>query len=121
MSGNHYLVDTNVFIGLLNKHPSVANFLEDHWYYSFITEIELLGKVGIKAAEIKEIKSLLGICTKIIHSDLLDDLVIKLRQQSKIKIPDALIASTSMHYNLPLLTFDKDLAKVKGLSVVLLS
>src|SRR5437899_2958549 len=98
MSGDHYLVDTNTIIALLNKHPAVKTFTDSTWYFSFISEIELLGKPAIKSNEIRNIRELLSICTKLVHSDAINLLTIKLKQETRIKLPDALIASTSIHY-----------------------
>ncbi len=53
MSGHKYLADTNTLIFLLEKHPSLQTLLDSDWYFSFITEIELLGKPGITTREIK--------------------------------------------------------------------
>jgi hypothetical protein len=68
MSGIRLLADTNAFIYLLNGHPSLQSLLKSTWLYSFITEIELLGKPGITPAEIKKIKSLLSACVKVQHT-----------------------------------------------------
>jgi predicted nucleic acid-binding protein len=57
MSGIRLLADTNAFIYLLNGHPSLQPLLESTWLYSFITEIELLGKPGITPVEIKKLKA----------------------------------------------------------------
>lgn len=56
MSGNKYLADTNAYIYLLQKHPGLHSLLQGEWLYSFITEIELLGKPGIKPGEIILVK-----------------------------------------------------------------
>jgi predicted nucleic acid-binding protein len=120
MSGDRYLVDTNVFIALLNKHPSVSSFFESDWYFSFISEIELLGKPGIKANDAKTVRELLSICNKVVHSEVINQLTIEIKQKLKIKLPDALIAATSIHYDIPLLTFDKDFSKVNHLNLILL-
>lgn len=120
MSGNQYLVDTNIFIALLNKHPAVDSFFESDWYFSFISEIELLGKPGIKANEVRTVRELLSICNKVVHSEAINQLTIEIKQQLKVKLPDALIAATSIHYNIPLLTFDKGFSKVKNLNLILL-
>ena len=120
MSGDQYLVDTNVFIALLNKHLSINSFLESRWSFSFITEIELLGKPGIKQSELKVINELLSICNKLVHVESINQLTIELKQQSRIKLPDALIAATSIYYNIPLLTFDKEFSQIRNLSLVLL-
>ncbi len=69
MNGNRFLADTNTLIYLLDQHPSLQPVLESEWVYSFITEIELLGKLGITPEEIKEINSLLSICIKSPHTE----------------------------------------------------
>ncbi len=69
MNGNRFLADTNTLIYLLDQHPSLQPVLESEWVYSFITEIELLGKPGITPEEIKEINSLLSICIKSPHTE----------------------------------------------------
>lgn len=120
MSGDHYLADTNTFIALLNKHPAIKSFIESNWYFSFITEIELLGKPQIKPSELKNIQDLLGVCTKLIHAESINQITIKLKQTNKIKLPDALVAATAIHYDLPLLTFDRDFSRINGLELILL-
>jgi hypothetical protein len=87
MIGDQYLADTNTFIALLNKNLSIHPFLDSDWCFSFITEIELLGKMGIKPDEVKEIKNLLHICSKLSHTEIVSQLTISLRQQHKIKVP----------------------------------
>ena len=119
MNGNSFLADTNSFIYLLDKHPSLQPLLESEWLYCFITEIELLGKPGITEKEVKEIKNMLSVCLLLPHTDDVNSVAIFLRQQYQTKIPDALIAATAIHYNLPLLTFDKDFIRIKELDVIL--
>lgn len=120
MSGFNYLADTNTFIYLLNRHPALQNLLEVEWYFFFITEIELLGKTGISNAEVKKVQALLDTCTKIIHSEEINKLTIRIRREHKIKLPDALIAATALYTQLPLLTFDKGFTQIKSLDLVLL-
>jgi predicted nucleic acid-binding protein len=75
MSGNRFLADTNTFIYLLNKHPVLEPLLESEWFFSFITEIELLGKPGITPKEIKEVKGVLEVCNKIVHVEPINQLL----------------------------------------------
>ena len=109
MSGNQFLADTNAFIYLLDRHPMLEPLLESEWFFSFITEIELLGKPEITQSEIKQVKGVLAVCTKVVHGEAINELTISLKQQYKIKLPDALIAATALHQQIPLLTFDRDL------------
>ena len=95
MNGNKFLVDTNTFIYLLNKHPSLEPFLKKDWFFSFITEIELLGKPGITQLEIQTIKGILGVCIRVEHVEEINEITIQLKQEYKIKLPDALIAATA--------------------------
>ena len=120
MNGHKYLADTNTLIFLLDRHPSLHSFLASHWHYSFITEIELLGKPGITAKEMRTIRELLSACEKVTHSDEINQLTISLKQQYKIKLPDALIAATAIFTDLPLLTFDKGFTQIETLDIVLL-
>jgi hypothetical protein len=120
MNGDNLLVDTNIFIALLDNRQSVVPFVEYNWHFSFITEIELLGKPGIKPTEVKAVRDLLSICTKLNHIDPINQLAIQLKQKSKIKTPDALIAASAIYSELPLLTFDKDFSKIDEITLILL-
>ena len=120
MNGNKFLADTNTFIYLLDKHPVLEPLLESEWFFSFINEIELLGKPEITQLEIKHVKGVLAVCTKVVHAEVINELTITLKQQYKIKQPDALIAATALHLALPLLTFDKGFTRIKELDLVLL-
>ena len=119
MNGNRFLADTNCFIYLLDKHPSLQYLLESEWVFSFITEIELLGKPGILQSEIKNINGLLSICIKAPHTDSINKTAIQLKQQYKMKVPDALIAATAIEQKIPLLTFDKDFIRIKEVDLIL--
>jgi predicted nucleic acid-binding protein len=120
MTGNKILVDTNTLIYLLNRHPALEPFLEKDWLFSFITEIELLGKPGITQLEIQTIKGVLGVCMKVEHVEDINEITIQLKQWHKIKLPDALIAATAVYQKVPLLTFDKGFTKIKEINVILL-
>ena len=51
MNGIKYLVDTNCFIYLLDENPNILPFVDDGWAFSYITEMELIGKKGISDRE----------------------------------------------------------------------
>lgn len=120
MNGNRFLADTNCFIYLLDKHPSLQSLLESEWAFSFITEIELLGKPGIKENEIKKINDLLSICIKVPHTESINRTAIQLKQGYQMKMPDALVTATAIEQKVPLLTYDKGFAKIKEVDLVLL-
>lgn len=120
MSGIDYLVDTNIFIFLLEENELVLPFVNDNWNYSYITELELLGNNKNTKAHNKVIKQLLSLCSKINHNDDIQKDAIKLMQQYKIKIPDAIIAASSLYYNIPVLTADAAFTHIKPINVVFL-
>lgn len=113
MSGSKLLADTNSFIGLLSKHAALAHYLEFDWWFSFITEIELLGKPKLADNEVKVIDELLSICTKVPRNEDINRITIALKQKYVLKTPDAMIAATAIYHQLPLLTFDKGFKKLK--------
>ena len=115
-----YFVDTSTFIYLLDKHPALEILLESEWVYSFITEIELQSKSGIKPEEIEIIKQVLSVCKKVIHIDIINEITINLKRKYKIKLPDALIAASAIMLDIPLLTYDKGFMKIKELDLILL-
>jgi hypothetical protein len=120
MNGHKYLADTSAFIFLLDRHPALQSLIESEWHYSFVTEIELKGKLGITTKELGIVNELLNACQKIPYSDAIIELTIILRQKHKIKTPDAIIAASALTCNLPLLTFDKDFTAIKSLDLALL-
>ncbi|HEY0744569.1 MAG TPA: PIN domain-containing protein [Chryseosolibacter sp.] len=120
MSSNKYVADTNTFLMLLAEQPSIKSHVDNHWHFHFITEIELLGKVGITPREVGSIKGLLKICTKIRHNESITLLAISLRQRFRLKVADAVIAATAIYSEMPLLTYDKDFAHIGNLNVKLL-
>lgn len=118
MSGNKYLADTNAFIYLLQKHAGLEALLDETWYFSFITEIELLSKSGLTDQEIAIIKNTLNAATKVIHRDEIDEIAIRLRRSLSIKTPDAIIAATALFLDIPLISGDKVFSKVDSLDLI---
>jgi predicted nucleic acid-binding protein len=114
MSGNRYLADTNAFIYLLQRRPFILQLLQYEWSYTFITEIELLGKPRIKSTETKVIRQMLGASMKLAHTDAINEKAIALKQRYALKTPDAIIAASALHHELPLLTADTDFSKSKS-------
>ena|SRR5579862_1934053 len=120
MNGIKYLADTNCFIYLLDENPLLLPFASENWAFSYITEIELLSKKNLSAAEYSLIKEMLDTCYKVSHTQILTDLTIEIKRQNSIKLPDALIAASARLMHLPLLTADKGFSKVKGIDCIIL-
>ena len=101
-----YLLDTNIVIYLLhgNLNKSASTFLEpilhDKPNISLITKIELLSWEADLAMSQQFVDSsnILPLEDKIVN------ICIDIRRKHRMKVPDALIAATSIGYNLELLT-----------------
>ncbi len=114
-----YLADTNAFIYLLQKRPAIQPLLNFDWAYSFITEIELLGKPKVQKAELEKLRQLLAVAKKVLHTEETTLKAIDLKQRYGIKTPDAIIAATAWQYDLPLITADAGFVKITELNLFL--
>jgi predicted nucleic acid-binding protein len=118
MNGVDFLADTNVLIYTLEGHPAVSGLTQCSIAVSVVSEIELLGKRGILPHEIVTIRSLLDDCIIIQLTPEIKEITILLKQTYTLKIPDAIVAATALHFGLPLITADVDFRKIKELNLV---
>jgi len=120
MSGNNFLLDTNIVLYLLSGNVTVAEIIDDSQVYvSFITQLELLGYKGISNRDQQKIKAFLDVCAIVDINEEIKKHTILLRQKYQIKLPDSIIAATSRYLNIPLLTADKEFKKLSDLNIVL--
>lgn len=120
MSGNSYCLDTNILIYLLDGDKALASLLQGaNFYISFITELELLSYPDLKPEEKREIQQLLNECTIIEINSAIKNIVIEIRSQYRVKLPDAIVAATAEYLDLPLLTADNGMDKISELNVLL--
>ncbi|WP_163329242.1 type II toxin-antitoxin system VapC family toxin [Desulfurobacterium thermolithotrophum] len=97
-----YLFDTNILIYFLagklpeNVVEEIENILEQSFYISVITKLEILGWKGHTEETFKETKSFIENAVIIGLEDKIVDKSISLRRQRKIKLPDAIIAATAI-------------------------
>lgn len=117
MNGISVMIDTNIAIALLNGDESLAEMFDGkEVLISFITELELRCKPNLKASEKNEIQAFIDDCTILEINSSIKDITITLRQTTKIKLPDAIIAATSIFWNLPFFTRDEDFKNVNSLN-----
>lgn len=121
MNGIDFLADTNFLIYLLEGRPETELFADFSFDVSFVTEIELWGRKDISETELQVIQELLDACFIIDLQPAIKAKAISLKQQHKIKPPDALVAATAYQSGLPLLTADKGFTAVPGLDLLLLT
>lgn len=121
MSGIELLVDTNIILYLLNGNREVANVLQDRSIaVSVITEMELLSFHGIQKQQEKSIKAMFTEITVIEMNTAIKNEAISLRRKTKLKLPDAIIASTAVVLRVPLFTADVGFKNVEELQLLLL-
>lgn len=115
------LVDTTIIVYALKGMPSVEPYLSLDFAVSDITIIELLGVKNIKPADLTERRNFLeSIYSYPLHYKVRQNAIL-LKQSYSLKTADAIIAATSISYNIPFLTADKDFKKVRELSAIIIA
>ena len=82
--------------------------------------MELLEKKGITKEEIQRLQETLSDVTIIDFSKAIKILAIDLKQSYSFKLPDAIIAATSIYFNLPLITADKQFKICENIDLILI-
>lgn len=123
--GAEYLVDSNAVIDLvLGRLPlASAAWLEEQIAtqkvtLSVVARIELLTKTE-PAAEYATMQAFVQSVEVLALNEPIVQQTIRLRQQYRIKLPDAIIAATALVHGLPLLTRNTtDFRAIAGLLVI---
>lgn len=120
MNGSRLFVDTNILLYLISGDETVAELLNGkHVAISFVTELELLGYKNLSESDLKIIQELINEATVIDINAEIKRLVVLLRKNYKIKLPDALVVASALYSNLPLVTADKQLSQISELTLLL--
>ena len=120
MNGIDLIVDTNILIQINQGIKVVEPILENNLAISFITEIELLGGLNFSKELKNQYKNLMNDCYIFEFNRDIKEKTIFLRNNYKLKIPDAIIASTAIVFDLPLVSSDSDFIKIKELNFIFL-
>ena len=113
MNTDRFLVDTNIFILLLNER--LAEPLPDgEIVCSVITEMELLSFPAITPPEEALVRKMLADMTVYDIGQAVKEEAIRLRRASKLKLPDAIIAATATCHHAVLVTNDAEMRNVSG-------
>jgi predicted nucleic acid-binding protein len=119
MNGNKLFLDTNILLYLLHGDDTLVEVLDKKQIYiSFITELELLSFPGLNKKDLKVVKDLLNECVIIDVNAEIKNLAIDNRKLYKLKLPDSIIAATSLFLDIPLITADSDFKKVEELNLI---
>jgi predicted nucleic acid-binding protein len=120
MNGNSIVLDTNIILYLLNGDKELAIILNGmQLFISVITEIELLGYNGFSSEDKIKIKDFLSVCSIFTLNSEIKDICINIKQNGKVKLPDAVIAATALFLQLPIITADIGFAKIENLDLIL--
>jgi predicted nucleic acid-binding protein len=121
--GTSTLLDSNVLIyltkGGLDRHTeqAIRAATTSRFNISVISQIELLG-FAFPTSDVKiKTERLINQCTIFPLNDQVVAKTIELRQQYRVKLPDAIIAATAIVFGLTLLSRnDKDFSTINELS-----
>lgn len=115
-----FIADTNFLIYLHEGNEIISPFLEYNIGVSFISEIELLGFKKLRNEEETALRKLLEDCFVFGWNRNFKETAIELSKKYSLKIPDSIIIATSIVFNIPLISADKEFSKVKELDLILL-
>ena len=117
MSGNRFLLDTNVLLYVTGKRADISTLPEGEYFTSFITELEILSYPSLSAQEEKNLKRLLQEIPVVDITSEIKERAISFRKKYRLKLPDAIIAATAHFLGATLVTNDKGFFSVKEIKV----
>ena len=123
MSGNRYVLDTNPIVALLQGNSQLIQLLQDaHWIgVSVISKIEFLAFSGLSQEDRQLFEQFLQrveVVNLVASDAVLIKKIIEVRQQYRLKLPDAIIAAMAIQNSASLVTADQEFAKVTILTVI---
>jgi len=115
------LWDTNIVIYFLSGQlPDSSGLLESYGMpaISSITEIELLSWQTESDSDREVLNVFLSQCEILDLLGEIKPLTAQIRREHHVKLPDAVIAATAIHYSMVLLTRDsRDFGRINGLQL----
>jgi len=113
------LIDTNIALYLLGGDETLRDMLNGQIVHlSFISELELLSYPLITPEENDLIQRFLNECVIFDINKDIKNHAIDLRQRYKLKLPDAIVAATSLFLQVPFLTADGDFKNAQELALL---
>ena len=120
---NRFLLDTNAIVALLRGEASIINLLQTpDWigisvisYLEFLSFPELTKEDQSLFAQFSKRVEIVGIE---FHQSRMIQMAIDLRKQTRLKLPDAIIASTALCENATLVTADRDFSTIDNLTIL---
>jgi tRNA(fMet)-specific endonuclease VapC len=123
MSGNRYLLDTNAIVALLQGEVFLGQLLQNaDWVgISLISQIEFLVFSGLTQSDrdlFQQFLQRVDVIGLIASDSALVESIIEVRQQYRLKLPDAMIAAIALQHSASLFTKDQGFTKVRNLTVI---
>lgn len=122
--GKRYLIDTNVIIDYtsnlipLDASNFIENIFNSDFFISVVVKIEALG-YNEEEKKMRLLEEFISTSTIIPLDDIVTQKTIELRKLKKLKLGDAIIASTAIVHNLTLITRNvADFKNIPNLEVV---
>jgi hypothetical protein len=119
-----FTLDTNCLIYYFKGEEKVINLIQNlilertPIFISIITKVEVLAYPEITPGEEKTFLEMMKNMILIEFDDKLTNFVVNIRKKHKIKLPDAIIAATSLYTNSTLITRNiKDFSRIKELNI----
>jgi len=109
-----WLLDTNTVLYLLGGRLA-SPLAPGEYCLSVISEMELLSYPSLDERAEQQIRSFLSTVSVIGLSDQVREAAIRLRRQTGLRLPDAIVAATAVVLDAEVLTNDLDLLRVAGL------
>lgn len=120
MTGNNIFIDTNIALYLLSGDQTIQDILNQKTVFiSFVSELELLSYNRLTPQDISKIELFLSDVIIIDLNAEIKKITIELRKAYSLKLPDAIIASSTYYLNCPFFTADKNLSKITELDILL--
>lgn len=117
-----YLLDSNTLI--YASQPDARFAVCRQWLeresvaISAISRVEVLGFRNLTLSDAQFFASVLRLVPQLPISDAVLDRAIKIRQQFRLKTPDAIVAATALEHGLEFITADQGFRRVSGLVVI---
>ncbi|MCL1893710.1 MAG: type II toxin-antitoxin system VapC family toxin [Holophagaceae bacterium] len=112
MSGR-YLFDTNAIVYYLQGHSGWVSWIDNtkmtERFASVITRMELLSFHGISKDEEDRINRFLDDVIVVAFDENIENTAIAMRRAARLKLPDAIVAATSVTLEATLITGDQHL------------
>ena len=107
------MLDSNILIDTLNRKLNLSAFLDSipecDAYINLVVEIEVLAKAGMDNQDESEARALLASFKWVEIDKNTREIAIQIRRDKELRLPDALVAASSISLNATLLSNDPHL------------